>query len=333
MRLHKIPASIADSILATLLFLLLSTRLSRLLSAMIAGLYAVSPAVLMDSCIWGQVDSIHTLLLVLSVEAARRRSVAWMALWATMAMLFKAQSIILLPLWIAVGWICLQVRPREAVKTIAAVVVPVVVLLVPFIGSLGGVWNAYAGAATTYPFIHLNGFSAWFFSAPMTEPHLGERLAHWYARDDSTWAFGLSARTWGMIGVLLLWTRVTISLLRCRADDRSLRWAVRILPLGFFLLSTQMHERYLFPAIALWAWSSTATVRWWAAWIVLSLCAAANMIWVWAGPFTSIQSVLRGNALGWPSGITCAVVLCIVACIAWFDAVERRESEQTIPAA
>ena len=332
-RLHKMPALFADALLATVLFLCLRERLSKTTACVVAGVYAISPAVLHDSCVWGQVDSIHTLLLVLSVEAARRRRVTWMSLCATMAMLFKAQSIILLPLWAAVGWICLQGRPRELVKTLAAIVVPVVVLLMPFFDALGGVWNAYAGAATTYPFTHLNGFSAWFLSAPMTEPHLSESLANWYARDDSTWAFGLSARSWGMIGVLLLWTRVMFSLIRHRADDQSLRWAVRVLPLGFFLLSTQMHERYLFPAIALWAWSASATVRWWAAWIVLSLCAAANMIWVWAGPFTSIQSALWGNILGGSSGIMCALVLCIVACIAWFDAMDRREPSQANQAA
>ena len=42
-----------------------------------------------------------------------------------------------------------------------------------------------------------------------------------------------------------------------------------ILPLAFFLLPTQIHERYLLPAIGIWAWAASPSRRWWTGWIVI----------------------------------------------------------------
>ncbi|MBI5763817.1 MAG: hypothetical protein HZA51_09875 [Planctomycetes bacterium] len=316
MRLHKVPAMLADAVLAAILLVLLRERLRPTAALMVAGLYAVSPAVLHDSCIWGQVDAIHTLFLVLSVEAIRRKSIGWMAFWATASLLFKAQSIILAPHWAAAAWTHLRTDRKAIVRILGSAVLPMVVMLMPFSRQWEGIWNAYTGATATYPFTHLNGFSSWFFSAPMAAPHLSEDLRQWYVRDDQPWAFGLPARTIGIVCLLLLWACVVFKLIRSRLDDSSLRWGVRILPLGFFVLSTQMHERYLFPAIALWAWSASASARWWTAWLALSLCVAANMVWVWGGPIESVQNALRECV---PVGTLCAGALCLVAIVAWFD--------------
>lgn len=316
MRLHKFPALLADAVLAAILVVMLRERLGSSSALTVAGLYALSPAVLHDSCIWGQVDAIHTLFLLLSVVAIRRKRIGWMAFWAVMSLLFKAQSIILAPLWAAAAWTQIQADRKAIAPILLAGVLPAFVMLMPFSGRWDGIWNAYLGATKTYPFTHLNGFSSWFFSAPMAEPHLSDDLSKWYVRDDQPWAFGLPARTLGMVSLLLLWASVAMNLIRSRLDELSLRWAVRILPLGFFLISTQMHERYLFPAIALWAWSATASPRWWAAWIALSLCVAANMVWVWGGPIEVVQNALRR---GIPVGTLCAGTLCLIAIVSWFD--------------
>lgn len=319
MRLHKFPAMLADSVLAAILVVLLRERLGSTAALVAAGLYAASPAVLHDSCIWGQVDAIHTLFLVTSVEALRRKCIGWMAFWAATSLLFKAQSIILAPLWAAAAWTQIQADRKVIARILLSGVLPVFVMLMPFSGQWEGIWNAYTGATKTYPFTHLNGFSSWFFSAPMAEPHLNDDLRQWYVRDDHPWAFGLPARTLGMICLLLVWARVALRLIRSRLDDPSVRWAVRILPLGFFLISTQMHERYLFPALALWAWSATASPRWWTAWIALNLCVAANMLWVWGGPFEWVQNALRS---GVPVGTLCAGTLCLIAIFTWFDRID-----------
>lgn len=335
--LHKWPAAFADAVMASLLFIWLTRRLGSGIAGLVAGLYALSPAVIHNSSVWGQVDAIPTLLMVASLEAAARRRILWMTAWATLAVLTKPQALILAPAWAATVWTQMQSRARR-VWHIAALSAGISILvLVPFMGALDGVWQSYAGAAQRYPYTHLNGFSAWFLGSPLEAPHLGGSLARWYQRDDIPDLAGLAPRTWGMIGVLSIWTHAFLMLVRRRSDAVSLRWVARVLPLGFFVLSTQMHERYLFPAIALWAWGATSTWRWWIGWLLICACAAANAMWVWPGPSDTwwtdtFQRVFAGRWIG----ATCGALLIVVLVMSLFEThvlEPRRSSPRINPAA
>lgn len=321
--LHKVPAALADAILAGMLCYLLWPRVGSRGATAIAFVYACLPAVIHNSVIWGQVDAIPTLLMVLSLEAAHRKKIVVMAVWATLAVLTKAQAMMLVPIWAAMAWIVTKQKPSVLLKASAIAVSICMIVLLPFIGALDGVWEAYARATRYYPFTHLNGFSAWFLGTPMAEPHLGVQFAKWtshYARDDATGLFGLSFRTWGLFGMIVLWIRAASELLRRKGDEASLFWAVRILSLGFFVMSTQMHERYLFPAMALWAWSAVPNARWWIAWLLLCTCAAVNQMWVWAGPDGAWWVGGCGAALHHPwVGIACALALIGVLVVSFLD--------------
>ncbi len=208
-----------------------------------------------------------------------------------------------------------------------------VIVLIPFRHVLDGVWQAYAGAASFYPFTHLNGFSAWFLSAPLREPHLGSvPLTDWYVSDSTSVFLGLSPRLWGLIGVLAVWGLVLEMLWRRRCDARSLFWAARTLPLAFFVLSTQMHERYLFQALAIWAWAFLPCRRWWLCWLAVCGAASVNIFWAWPGPgdgawVTTATEVLHRTWLWLPPGVWCGGALIIVlalSSIGWIDGISWR---------
>jgi hypothetical protein len=318
--LHKLPAILADALTTALLFLWLAARLGRISACAVAAVYALSPAVVHNSSVWGQVDAIPALLMLASLEAARRGRVLWMTAWAMLAVLCKAQALMLAPVHAAVIFHWVRPAPGRLFQIAAVATAVALVVLLPFVGALDGVWHAYASATSRYPFTHLNGFSAWFLSTPLDAPHLGGDLSQWYRRDDLPGLFGLAPRTWGLFGVLALWASVFATLIRSRCNQNSLFWAARVLPLGFFVLSTQMHERYLFPAVALWAWSAAPNWRWWACWVLICACAPANAMWVWAGPVDApwlapVQTLLHGSG----TGIACCVVLTGVLFVAVLD--------------
>ena len=264
----------------------------------------------------------------MSLELARRRRLYLMAAVATLAMLTKAQAAMMAPLWAVVAVDgCLtgvgDARGRASPKQIIArgaamlgVSLAVTgVMLFPFRHALDGVWQAYVGAPRLYPFTHLNGFSAWFLGSPLSEPKLGTGpLVKWYAYDGRPLVFGISARQWGLIGVLCVWGLVMARLWRRRCDDGSLRWAARLLPLAFFVLSTQMHERYLFPAMAIWVWAYVPSKRWWSCWWVMCLCITLNVLWVWPGPeghawADGCRGVLHRPWFGIVPGVWCSLAL------------------------
>jgi hypothetical protein len=116
---------------------------------------------------------------------------------------------------------------------------------------------------------------------------------------------------------------------RRRADEKALFWTARLLPLAFFVLSTQMHERYLFPAIAVWAWSCIPSRRWCVCWAALGVCATINALWVWVGPgdgpfVTACGQILHRPWLGLVPGIWCSLVLAwlfAAVFVGWLDGV------------
>jgi len=345
--LYKLPAVLADALLGALLFLFLAARYSSTLAALVAGCYVLIPAVIYDSAVWGQVDALPTLLVIVSLELAHRGRTGWMVAVATLAILTKAQTAAMVPLWLGVA-VCWTLRPtarphlhasasgrkdvaasvrgsRDLRRIVgrwlmlfAAAATVVLVVLVPFRHVLDGVWQAYVGAPSFYPFTHLNGFSAWFLGAPLTEPHLGSvPLTDWYVLDSAPVFLGLSPRTWGLVGVLAVWGLVLEMMWRRRCDDRALCWAARTLPLAFFVLSTQMHERYLFQALAIWAWSFLPCRRWWICWLVVCAAATVNIIWAWPGAggaawVTTVGGVLHRTWLWLTPGAWCSGALIIV---------------------
>lgn len=367
--LYKLPAVLADALLGSLLFLFLAARFPLKLSALVAGCYVLMPAVIHNSAIWGQVDALPTLLVIVSLELARRGRTGWMVAVATLAVLTKVQTVAMAPLWLGVA-LCWALRPtaqaglrpsapgrgtrasrRRAARTPvrmspagrrrvgrwlmlpATAAVVAVVVLIPFRHVLDGVWPAYAGAASYYPFTHLNGFSAWFLSAPLVEPHLNSvPLTDWYVPDSSPIFLGMNARIWGLIGVLAVWGLVLEMLWRRRCDDRALFWAARILPLAFFVLSTQMHERYLFQALAIWAWSFLPCRRWWFCWLAVCAAATVNILWAWPGPgesawVTAATEALHRTWLWLTPGVWCGGALIIVlalSTIGWIDGLSWR---------
>jgi len=282
----KLPAVLADAALAMLLVGLLWGRVGGAWAASAGMACAMLPCMWHNSAAWGQMDGILALLLVLSLEAARRGRVGWMAAVAVAAMLTKPQAAMIAPIWI-VSLVRAARADRQAVaRAVSAAFVVAVALLWPVRSRLDGVWDALAGAAKYYPFTHLNGFSAWFLQQPIDAPDLGQ-LARVYARDDSAWLAGLKPRTIGLVAVIGIWTYVFVRARRVigGADsiERWIDWAARVLPLAFFVLATQMHERYLFPAVAIWLWAARPTAAWAASTGLLALSVTVNQCWVWPG--------------------------------------------------
>lgn len=326
--LHKWPGVLADALTGALLCVVLARRMRLRWGAGLGACYVLMPAGVYDSAVWGQVDGIHTLLMVASLELAARQRIAWMCAAAALAALFKAQALLLAPLWavVLVDWA--RADGARWGKALLATAIPTALLLWPVRDALGGVWVAYAGAASQYPFVHLNGFSLWFLVAPVDDAGALATLKGYVP--DSARYLGVPARLWGMGCLVATWVFVAVALWRQRMrcanrekptaqapaaapmPEEGLRWAARVLPLAFFVLSTQMHERYLFPAIALWAWGMERNWRWAAGWMAVGLIAAVNMMWVWCRPVDARwAAIVRGmleSSGSWPGRIGAAIV-------------------------
>ena len=313
--LFKWPAVIADIACALMLFYGLRRGASVRCAAMIAGAYAILPSVWHNSAVWGAVDSIPIVFLFAALESASRRRAAWLGMFAALAVLTKPQMVIFLPILALMtlrgGF---ESKSRPWLSAGAAALLTVAALVAPFWSALGGVWDAYFEAPGFYPLTHLNGFSAWFLGTPLVESHLQENLLEHYTRDDVVLFAGITARQLGIVGFLIIAGFSYARLWMQRGDACTLRWCLRIVPLAFFVCSTQMHERYLYPVVGMWAWTARPTGRWVLSYIAVSLVAAINVLWVWVGPFdgawaTQLASILHRRWLGVLPGVACSAGL------------------------
>lgn len=332
MWVFKSPAVIADAVIAALLLLWVRRRLDER-SAVIAGVvYALAPPMIWDSAAWGQVESVFVLPLLVAIEMGSRGRVEATAFWASTAFMFKAQAAMAAPLIVLLAWQYAGVDVKRWSRIVLAALVPAAAITLPFISQSGGLWRAYAGAASYYPFTHLNGFSAWFLSSPLLAPQL-ETMASSYSRDTTPLFAGMSARMIGGVCLLGSWIVVGTRLLRGRCDASVLQWAVRVLPICFFVFSTQMHERYIVPAVALWLWAFNHDRRWWLGFSLVLLVSTLNMLWVWPGSGESDWTdlwgiVLRRNWLGIAPGQWCASAITILGIgMLVIGPMDRRSSE------
>lgn len=233
----KLPSIIADIVTSFLLYKQAKKYLTLEMSLLLSAFYAFNPAVFINSTIWGQVDSFFTLLIVSAVVLLTERKIGLASVLFTSAVLMKPQGIIFLP--VVFFELIRQKNLKSWVKILVPGFITAIVLVLPFSWNADWLWifKLFASTLGEYPYASVNAFN--FFSL------LGKN----YAKDAGT-LFLFSYHTWGMIFIVLI---TALSwLLYIRGKSRVFAPAVAlVLIVGVFTFSARMHERYLFPALAL----------------------------------------------------------------------------------
>ena len=230
--LLKLPALLADLAVARLIFARLRPGRKRL--AWVAALaFALNPALLLNSTIWGQTDSVLALLALLAFLALgdRRFELAWSL--AALAVLTKPQALLVVPLFVLWPWGWWKSgRPLSALLAILATVY---VVADPFRGERPWTWliELYTGTTGYYAETSVNAMN-------LPAVLFGMR------RNDADVVWGLSTQTWGFaiglaVGLAFLWPYL-------KRWSRSLHAGlIAAATLVAFMCLTRMHERYLYP--------------------------------------------------------------------------------------
>lgn len=235
--LLKLPSIMADIATAYIIYKLARKSLSPESSIMLAAFYIFNPAVFIDSTFWGQVDSLFTLIVAGAVWALAEMRVGLASVLFMGAVMMKPQGIIFLP--VLFFELCRQKSLRTFIKATVYAFGTATVIVLPFAFRYGllWIWDLFAGTIGKYPYASVNGFN--LFSL------LGANY-----KSDTTAFLALNYHTWGMIFICL----VTLYgwFIYIRGKNSAYVPAVALLLIaGVFTLAAGMHERYLFPAIAL----------------------------------------------------------------------------------
>ena len=322
--LIKLPPMLADVAIGLLLFLLVRswvrTRpLGERLGVLAAGIYVFNPVSWYDSAIWGQTDAVGALVMLLGLTALLRGNSEGATALAVLAALVKPQfGVVFAPL---VGVVLLRrhllapgsgPRHRPLVphavrawfeeergiwRLLSSAVVGMLLLLAlitPFSLDLTGFLRRMAETAGGYEYLTVNAYNLW-------------ALVGADGRQPFAFGGGWSPDTVPLLGALagvaiggaLLAGGFVLGLLRAawRDDRRSIVLLAIFLSLGFFVLPTRVHERYLFPVFALLPLLAVFDRRWLGATAILSAASFINLHGVLTNPLYATPNV-EGLPLG-----------------------------------
>ncbi|MDQ0058857.1 glycosyltransferase family 39 protein [Paenibacillus harenae] len=241
--LFKMPAIVADLGAAYFIFHIAGKKLSPAFALGLAILYAFNPAVIVDSAAWGQVDSIFTLVLVLSFYNLADSKIERASVWFAIAALIKPQAFIFMPVLLLYflhrkAWRQIPVSAFFGFATFG-------LLALPYFwgnGGLSALLNLYSGTLSSYPYASLNAFN--FYTL------IG---ANWKGLDQQ-WLL-LTFKAWGNLFIVAAVALAVYFSFRKKKDGRETSdnsfYLAGLLITVVFMLVTKMHERYLFPVLLL----------------------------------------------------------------------------------
>ena len=318
----KMPGILFDLVDTALIYAIVRRYASRAWSFAAAAFFAFNPGVIYISAYWGQVDSVPgaltlgSLYVLLGADRKTGRAHDWAVIgaWLLLAcsVLMKPPAIVLAPLFLA--WIFMTddgaIRTRRAVATLGGVAASLVLAYlatIPFhvgfnpVAQFAWLYERYRYAAGVYPYNSVNAFNL-YVMAPSNHFWMADDLAlpGWtmFGR-----TIGLPMYVWG-IALFLAAVALVISRLVQRRESVALLEAAMVLSLGYFVLSTRMHERYIYNAVMLAVPLVFYRRRYLYAAIVVSVTMLANLLYsfYYVGAMTtSIPGLDTTDMIPWVS--------------------------------
>lgn len=211
-----------------------------------AAIFAFNPAIVYDSALWGQNDSITTVSALAAIwcMVSRWRVAAWLLL--AFAVLNKPPVLVLAPIFALEAFLTsdLLERRRRIVQStvgIGGAIALGYVLALPFYTNwsfasvYGRMISWYQIGSSLYPYNSANAFNLYAL------------FGDFFGSDTGTW-FLVPLKYWADVAFIIVAALIFWRYTRVR-DDRALVEASFLVMLAFFLILTEMHERYLIYAL------------------------------------------------------------------------------------
>ena len=241
----KLPGILADVMICLLLSLFIRQWKNEKSGLLAALIYALHPAAIFDTAVWGQTDSIYTFFMVAALGFWVMRHELHASAVLALSLLTKLQAIVLFPLFFFLTCRNLKLMLRF---TIIGCLTTLLVLA-PFLVSNAAqdVVNVYINLIGSYSNVAVGAYNFWWSL-------LADRA--WQLQDTALLFGTISYKHAGLILFGTLYALILFVFRRPLFEDKdrdigALFFCAALLCHAFFLFLTQMHERYMFPFVAL----------------------------------------------------------------------------------
>jgi Gpi18-like mannosyltransferase len=279
-----------------------------------AAVYLFNPGVVFNSAVWGQMDSVGALVILIGLYSLGRGWTEAAGLAAVVAVLIKFQFGWLIPIVAVVGLKrhlfgrssdpALAARPDPVriltslavgFGTAVAMLLPFGMTILPTGDPTTSLIDKFRAAADQYQGLSINAFNIW------RNPWSGLGDTQFWGNDQGiALTLGALNVTWAMVGIGLFALVAVIALVAvARRDDmQGLLMASLTMAVAFFGLPTRVHERYLFPALALAAPLVGVAARWAAAYLALATMFFLNIYWAYSADWSYASPPVINPGIG-----------------------------------
>jgi len=207
-------------------------------------------AYLYNSMFWGQVDSIHTNLILTSIFLCFNFPVLSMMIFV-LALNMKLQSIIFLPIYLICLVTCIK-SMKDFAKSLAIGVITQAIILIPFFlsNTIPQLLSVVTNSTSYFPFVSLNAFNFWYIIFDGDLRTVSDELTFLnlsYKKIGLLMFFVFSAIS--LFPLIVKSIRIKISKSNSSEYQELIFLSTGIIALVFFFFNTQMHERYSHPAL------------------------------------------------------------------------------------
>ncbi len=273
--LIRIP-SILFEIMAIIIFAIASKRIGNsIIRAALVTFFALSPAFIVDGTVWGQVDMLHSILMVSSLLLLMSKP-TWSGVIYAVALLAKFQSIVIAPVF-AMYFLKVIWEKREwkqLSKFVIGFCIPLLLFSVYFAahGTFSTMLKqAYLNAVGTFPTVTVYAMNIWYYAIGTSPDTLDtiQILPH------------ITLKT---VGLILLSIATALTCLYVffhrQMNTPVLLKAATFISFAFFMLPTQMHERYSFPALVFVMFLLLYEMKWTGITLGLTLTIFLNLVMI-----------------------------------------------------
>ena len=281
--LYKIPPIIFDILTSVLIYKVTEKKLNVNKALILTSLYILNPAIFIDSCIWGQTDSVFTFFIVLMCICLMEHKIIPAGISLGVALLMKQQSLTFVPVFIC-GLLFELDRNKKDLKFIgktiisgAVTTVMMLILCIPF--GIRTMLAQYLNTLDNYGAVSLNAFNIWSLF----------RLDN-----ESLFSTIICGLTYQNIGTIIFISIAIFLFLNFfdKRKEKELNFALQSATAIalVFTFSTAMHERYLFAAVplVLVSYIYNPQKKLWILYGIFSLCSCVNI--------SEVLALLTGTA-------------------------------------
>ncbi|SFR91185.1 glycosyltransferase family 39 protein [Anaeromicropila populeti] len=240
--LIKMPAMLCDLAIAYFIVKIARQKFKLTPVLICAAFFLFNPAIILNSAIWGQVDSVYTIFVVLVCYFIMKEQLPKAYFAYALGVLIKPQILIFTPvlLFAIINQVFLKdFNWKNFGKQLGLglTAIGVLVLLsMPF--GLNNVFSQYTETLGSYEYASVNAYNFW--------TTLG---LNWSPQDNMLGP--LAYKTWGTVGIIAAVAVAAVYFFRNRKDKTSYIYSGIIIYAMVFTFSVRMHERYMYPVLAL----------------------------------------------------------------------------------